>query len=313
MSDTAVSTKAPTSDTRKVRRSASVSYTRAPEGVGGSAKSWCSESVARKLRWLRAHADRRGSRGGAPRPPGAVRRAAPGPPRDGVKHPVHDFLFTYYSFPPAKLTTWEPGWPESGTPEQLERLRPLARGIRTLLVATAGRPAHTGCFGLHEWAMVHGADETRHDVPLRLGRGHRRGRRVAPDRLLALRRLPLLHRHRTPAEHALARPRRPGGLRAAGLSARDDGPLQARLPAVADRRLGPGRRLLRARLRHPRGGHAGVAVRLRRPRLRTDPRSRRPRGRRLRRVAAGVRRSGPRPCASGWSTACDAVCSRPDD
>jgi hypothetical protein len=89
--------------------------------------------------------------------------------RDGVKHPVHDFLFTYYSFSPAKLMTWEPGWPESGTAEQLDRLRPLVRGIRTLLLATAGRPAHTGCFGLHEWAMVHGADETRHDVPLRLG------------------------------------------------------------------------------------------------------------------------------------------------
>jgi hypothetical protein len=89
--------------------------------------------------------------------------------RAGVKHPVHDFLFTYYSFSPAKLMSWEPGWPGSGTAEQLERLRPLARATRTLLVATAGRPPHTGCFGLHEWAMVHGTPETRHDVPLRLG------------------------------------------------------------------------------------------------------------------------------------------------
>jgi hypothetical protein len=31
------------------------------------------------------------------------------------------------------------------------------------------RPAHTGCFGLHEWAMVHRTDEPRHDWPLRLG------------------------------------------------------------------------------------------------------------------------------------------------
>ena len=91
--------------------------------------------------------------------------------RDGEKHPVHDFLFTYYSFSPAKLLTWEPGWPESGTAEQLERLRPLARGIRTLLAATRSRPAHTGCFGLHEWAMVHGTPATRHAVPLRLGPG----------------------------------------------------------------------------------------------------------------------------------------------
>ena len=48
--------------------------------------------------------------------------------RDGVKHPVHDFLFTYYSFSPAKLMAWHPGWPESGTREQLDRLRPLVRG-----------------------------------------------------------------------------------------------------------------------------------------------------------------------------------------
>ena len=54
---------------------------------------------------------------------------------------MHDFLFTYYSFSPAKLMTWEPGWPESGTAEQLDRLRPLARGIRDLLVATRSRPA----------------------------------------------------------------------------------------------------------------------------------------------------------------------------
>ena len=89
--------------------------------------------------------------------------------RDGVKHPVHDFLFTYYSFSPAKLTAWHPGWPESGTREQLDRLRPLVRATRSLLVATMSRPAHTGCFGLHEWAMVHRTDATRHEVPLRLG------------------------------------------------------------------------------------------------------------------------------------------------
>jgi hypothetical protein len=89
--------------------------------------------------------------------------------REGAKHPVHDFLFTYYSFSPAKLMTWQPGWPGSGTREQLERLRPLIRGTRSLLHATMSRSAHTGCFGLHEWAMVHGTDQTRHDWPLRLG------------------------------------------------------------------------------------------------------------------------------------------------
>ena len=34
--------------------------------------------------------------------------------RAGEKHPVHDFLFTYYSFSPAKLLDWQPGWPASG-------------------------------------------------------------------------------------------------------------------------------------------------------------------------------------------------------
>ncbi len=41
--------------------------------------------------------------------------------------------------------------------------------VRGLLAATASRPAHLGCFGLHEWAMVYRADATRHPVPLRLG------------------------------------------------------------------------------------------------------------------------------------------------
>jgi hypothetical protein len=42
--------------------------------------------------------------------------------------------------------------------------------IRDLLAATASRPAHTGCFGLHEWAMVYRQPERRHPLPLRLGR-----------------------------------------------------------------------------------------------------------------------------------------------
>ncbi len=30
--------------------------------------------------------------------------------RRGEKHPVHDFLFTYYSQRPAALRRWHPGW-----------------------------------------------------------------------------------------------------------------------------------------------------------------------------------------------------------
>ena len=107
-----------------------------------------------------------------------------------VKHPVHDFLFTYYAQRPAQLRRWHPGFgvrladaPEYDglrgydtggvTPAYVETQRPLLTALRRLLAATAGRPAHTGCFGLHEWAMVYrlGADGQgpRHDWPLRLG------------------------------------------------------------------------------------------------------------------------------------------------
>ncbi len=122
----------------------------------------------------------------------------------GEKHPVHDFLFTYYSQRPAALRRWHPGhgvvlldapeydgargysltiWPHgtdmegrerqglSVSDEHLARQRPVVEAIHRLLVATQGRPPVLGCFGLHEWAMVHRLpdDGTRHDVPLRLG------------------------------------------------------------------------------------------------------------------------------------------------
>jgi hypothetical protein len=89
--------------------------------------------------------------------------------RAGVAHPVHDFLFTYYSFSPAKLLDWQPGWPASGSPDLVARRAPLASATIELLRATAGRTPTFACFGLHEWAMVHRADRTRHPVPLRLG------------------------------------------------------------------------------------------------------------------------------------------------
>lgn len=107
----------------------------------------------------------------------------------GVKHPVHDFLFTYYSQRPAQLRRWHPGFGvrlldapsydglkgyESGavTEAHVASQRPLLASTHRLLSATAARSPHFGCFGLHEWAMVHrlADDETRHaDWPLRLG------------------------------------------------------------------------------------------------------------------------------------------------
>ena len=93
----------------------------------------------------------------------------------GEKHPVEDFLFTYYRHSPARLRRWHPGaWEQGAEPdlEALAALRPRLRDVRRLLVATASRPPAYGCFGLHEWAMVHRQPpgRVRHAAwPLRLG------------------------------------------------------------------------------------------------------------------------------------------------
>ena len=112
--------------------------------------------------------------------------------RAGVKHPVADFLFTYYSHRPAQLRRWHPGsgvvLEDAGdfgrdyvavdggvtldTAAVLARRGDSVRWIRDLLVATQSHPAQFGCFGLHEWAMVYRQpeDEIRHQGwPLRLG------------------------------------------------------------------------------------------------------------------------------------------------
>ncbi|WP_459546397.1 3-methyladenine DNA glycosylase [Nocardia sp. X0981] len=115
----------------------------------------------------------------------------------GAKHPVLDFLFTYYGYKPAQLRRWHPGYgialagareytglrgyhridgpDDSGPvvtadPEFLRTRLDTVSFIAGLLRATAARPAHLSCFGLHEWAMVYRTGEVRHDsVPLRLG------------------------------------------------------------------------------------------------------------------------------------------------
>ena len=111
------------------------------------------------------------------------------------KHPIEDFLFTYYSFKPAVLRRWHPGagvelknaagdpraewsWYSPGTTAGglvvdsaglREAKSDLFALIEKMLRLTAARPGSFGCFGLHEWAMVYRQDEHRHDVPLRLG------------------------------------------------------------------------------------------------------------------------------------------------
>ncbi len=112
-------------------------------------------------------------------------------------HPVEDFLFTYYSQRPAALRRWHPGFGvvledaeeyvglkgyvgvSTGSTrgatvshEHVVSQAPLLRSLHTLLTATASRPAHLGCFGMHEWAMVYRLDpsDVRHaSWPLRLG------------------------------------------------------------------------------------------------------------------------------------------------
>lgn len=110
----------------------------------------------------------------------------------GIKHPVNDFLFEYYSFRPAELLRWSPGpdillegaqlsditWkefvsqdgglilPASSFPEKRRSFLQWAIGY---FEAIAQRPASFNCFGLHEWAMVYRTPEVRHSAtPLRL-------------------------------------------------------------------------------------------------------------------------------------------------
>ncbi|GAB3618202.1 hypothetical protein GCM10027416_27590 [Okibacterium endophyticum] len=108
----------------------------------------------------------------------------------GQKHPVEDFLFTYYPYKPAVFRRWHPGagvvladadervewrWyrhTDGGVivdaSSYLSERVASVEFIRTLLTRTAARAGQFGCFGLHEWAMVYRQGEHRHDVALRL-------------------------------------------------------------------------------------------------------------------------------------------------
>lgn len=116
----------------------------------------------------------------------------------GERHAVEDFLFEYYPAKPAQLRRWHPG-AGAGLAPGADGPAPHAgwrwyradgdgvvtldldafladrgdtvRYVHALLSATAARPAATGCFGLHEWAMVYRQDgaDRRHALPLRLG------------------------------------------------------------------------------------------------------------------------------------------------
>jgi hypothetical protein len=108
----------------------------------------------------------------------------------GLKHPVEDFLFTYYTFSPAKLKQWVPPlgvvieiepadltqrpWLERApfvrmgnrlaldSAQMPEMMRARARDIAALCRAILDRPPRFRCHGLHEWAMVY--RQTRAEV-----------------------------------------------------------------------------------------------------------------------------------------------------
>lgn len=99
------------------------------------------------------------------------------------KHPVHDFLFTYYSFAPSRLKQWVPPlgvaievtsgdmedflwlqgprFTRQGNVLRLDEQRlalreqEFATWVSGLCTRILGRAGRFTCFGLHEWAMVY--------------------------------------------------------------------------------------------------------------------------------------------------------------
>ena len=108
-------------------------------------------------------------------------------------HPVDDFLFEYYPISTNKLLNWHPGFGislaaieiefeefPSGSyefaedkiqlrDEWLNKNQDSAIALIEFLTKIHDRSIRSGCFGLHEWAMVLGTEDVRHEKwPLRL-------------------------------------------------------------------------------------------------------------------------------------------------
>jgi hypothetical protein len=111
----------------------------------------------------------------------------------GRKHPVYDFLFSYYSFSRGQLLRWSPGinvmldvgdtsdlpWDDfyriEGRTAKIdicffpERRIPYLDWAISFLKRSYERPPTLHCFGLHEWGMVYRSSERHHpEVPLRV-------------------------------------------------------------------------------------------------------------------------------------------------
>ena len=133
------------------------------------------------------------------------------------RHPIEDFLWTYYSVRPAELRRWHPGAGVvlQGAPLERAAWRLYSvlttaddacdvtidlpayfarRGgtvdyVEQLLTATLEHTPQFGCFGLHEWAMVYrlGPEQVRHaGLPLRVGH-------AATDRVVETHRIACTH------------------------------------------------------------------------------------------------------------------------
>jgi hypothetical protein len=108
-------------------------------------------------------------------------------------HPVDDFLFEYYPISTNKLLNWHPGFGHALEATEVEfeefpigsyefvdnkiqlrsewltKNQEAAISLIEFLTKTQERSIRSGCFGLHEWAMVLGTEDVRHEKwPLRL-------------------------------------------------------------------------------------------------------------------------------------------------
>lgn len=112
----------------------------------------------------------------------------------GERHPIEDFMWTYYSQRPTQFLKWHPGATvaledadefsgERGykvtdgiaqvSSEFIETRREALQWMLDLQTSLLEREPRFGCFGLHEWAMVYRLDqsEVRHEqAPLRLAK-----------------------------------------------------------------------------------------------------------------------------------------------
>lgn len=113
--------------------------------------------------------------------------------RQHKRHPVYDFMFEYYSFRPAHLLRWTPGfgvtlagaskrdveWEQFSFTEfglalqaqafSAHRISYLRWCIEYLATVSERAPLYS-CYGLHEWAMVYKSEKPRYSsIPCRLG------------------------------------------------------------------------------------------------------------------------------------------------